>query len=144
MRLAPVHAITRPRLRGVAVLALLIGALIAAGCGGSSNDKSPGSPATTAPPAAAPTTAAGTSGGSIAATIQNFAFHPATATTKVRQKVAWKNTDKIAHTVTADNGSFDSGDLNPGASFSSAFAKSGTVKYHCSIHTFMHGTVQVS
>jgi plastocyanin len=143
MRLAPVHAITRPRRRGVAVLALLaIGALIAAGCGGSSNDKSPGSSATTAPPAAAPT--AGTSGSSIAATIQNFAFHPPTASVKVRQKVAWKNADKITHTVTADNGSFDSGDLNPGASFSSAFAKSATVKYHCSIHTFMHGTVQVS
>jgi plastocyanin len=142
MRLVTISEITRPGRRGLAVLALLaVGALAAAGCGGSSNNNPSGSPTTTA---AATTTAGGASGGSTTATIQNFAFHPATVNAKAGQKVTWSNDDSTTHTVTADDGSFDSGNLSPGKSFSTTLAKSGTVKYHCSIHPFMHGTVSVS
>jgi plastocyanin len=146
MRPAPIHAITHPRRRGFTVLALLaIAALIAAGCGSSSNNNPSGSPTTTAPStAASTTTAGGTSSGSTAATIQNFAFHPATTNAKADQKVTWSNEDSTTHTVTADNGSFNSGNLSPGKSFSFTFAQAGTSKYHCSIHPFMHGTVSVS
>lgn len=141
MRLVTIPEITRPGRRGLAVLALLaVGALVAAGCGGSDNNPS-GSPTTTA---ASTTTGGGTSGGSAAATIQNFAFHPATVNAKAGQKVTWSNDDSTTHTVTADDGSFDSGNLSPGKSFLTTLAKSGTVKYHCSIHSFMHGTVSVS
>jgi len=142
MRLVTIPEITRPGRRWLAVLALLaVGALVAAGCGGSSNNNPSGSPTTTA---AATTTAGGSSGGSAAATIQNFAFHPATVNAKTGQKVTWSNDDSTTHTVTADDGSFDSGNLSPGKSFSTTLAKSGTIKYHCSIHSFMHGTVSVS
>jgi len=142
MRLVTIPEITRSGRRGLAVLALLaVGALVAAGCGGSSNNNPSGSPTTTA---AATTTAGGASGGSTTATIQNFAFHPATVNAKAGQKVTWSNDDSTAHTVTADDGSFDSGTLSPGKSFSTTLAKSGTVKYHCSIHSFMHGTISVS
>lgn len=142
MRLVTIPETTRPGRWGLAVLALLaVGALLAAGCGGSSNNNPSGSPTTTA---AATTTAGGTSGGSTTATIQNFAFHPATVNAKAGQKVTWSNDDSTTHTVTADDGSFDSGNLSPGKSFSTTLAKSGTVKYHCSIHPFMHGTVSVS
>jgi plastocyanin len=146
MRLALVHAVTHRGRWGLAVLVLLaIGALIAAGCGGSSNNNPSGLATTTGPSiAASTTTAGGTSSGSTAATIQNFAFHPPTTNAKVAQKVTWSNDDSTTHTVTADNGSFDSGNLSPGKSFSFTFAKSGTMKYHCSIHSFMHGTVNVS
>jgi len=142
MRLVTIPEITRSGRRGLAVLALLaVGALVAAGCGGSSNNNQSGSPTTTA---AATTTAGGASGGSTTATIQNFAFHPATVNAKAGQKVTWSNDDSTTHTVTADDGSFDSGNLSPGKSFSTTLAKSGTVKYHCSIHSFMHGTISVS
>ena len=142
MRLVTIPEITRPGRRGLAVLALLaVGTLVAAGCGGSSSNNPSGSPTTTA---ASTTTAGGASGGSAAATIQNFAFHPATVNAKTGQKVTWSNDDSTTHTVTADDGSFDSGNLSPGKSFSTTLAKSGTVKYHCSIHSFMHGTVSVS
>jgi plastocyanin len=146
MRLAFVHAVTHPRRWGLAVLMLLaIGALIAAGCGGSSNNNPSGSPTTTAPStAASTTTVGGMSSGSTATTIQNFAFHPASTNAKAGQNVAWSNDDSTTHTVTADNGSFDSGNLSPGKSFSFTFAQQGTFKYHCSIHSFMHGTVSVS
>jgi plastocyanin len=140
MRLATIQATTRPWRRRLAVLALLaIGGLIAVGCGGSSNNNQSGSPTTTA----ASTTTGGASGGSTA-TIQNFAFHPATLNAKAGQRATWSNDDSTAHTVTADNGSFDSGNLSPGKTFSTTLARSGTLKYHCSIHPFMQGTVSVS
>lgn len=141
MRLVTIPEITCTGRRGLAVLALLAAfALVAVGCGGSGDNNPSGSPTTTA---ASATTGGGSSGGS-AATIQNFAFQPATINAKAGQKVTWTNDDSTTHTVTADNGSFDSGDLSPGKSFSSTLAKSGTIKYHCSIHPFMHGTVSVS
>jgi hypothetical protein len=46
--------------------------------------------------------------------------------------------------VTADDGSFDSEVLNPGDSFMVRFRRSGTVSYHCEIHSSMTGSVTVS
>jgi plastocyanin len=132
------------------VLALLVaGAMIAAGCGGSNNSGTSGSE-TTSPPAAAPETTApaATSGGGSssdsAAKIEGFAFHPGTIKVKAGQKVTWTNHDSATHTVTADDASFDSGSLAGGKAFSFTFSSPGTFKYHCSIHTSMVGTVDVS
>jgi plastocyanin len=90
-----------------------------------------------APSAAAPATAA------TAVTIMNFAFSPASISVPVGSTVTWTNQDSTAHTVTADDGSFDSGSLAPGATFSQAFDTPGTFAYHCNIHSSMHGTVTV-
>ena len=57
--------------------------------------------------------------------------------------VTWRNTDAVSHTVTADNGSFDSGFLLPGATFSREFSQPGVYKLHCTIHRFMRGAVRV-
>ncbi len=53
--------------------------------------------------------------------------------------VVWRNVEKIAHatfdhTVTADGGTFDSGHIVPGASFSNTFNDPGTFTYKCSLH----------
>jgi plastocyanin len=53
------------------------------------------------------------------------------------------NNDSIAHTATANDSSWDSGTLAPGASFSRTFPTSGTFQYRCSIHPNMVGTVTV-
>ena len=45
--------------------------------------------------------------------------------------------------MTADDGSFDSGVLNPGDSYTVAFDGQGTVTYHCTIHPEMRGSVTV-
>jgi plastocyanin len=57
--------------------------------------------------------------------------------------VLWTNDDTIEHTVTADDGSFDSGPISPGDNFDSTFDTHGDFSYHCSIHPFMTGVVIV-
>ena len=74
---------------------------------------------------------------------KDFAYDPATLTVAVGDKVAFKNSDAVAHTVTADDKSFDSGNLDQGAGWSHVFAKAGTYKYTCAYHPYMHGTVIV-
>jgi plastocyanin len=53
-------------------------------------------------------------------------------------------TPATEHTVTADDGSFDSGPLTGDATFTFTFETPGTYAYHCSIHSSMTGTVTVT
>jgi plastocyanin len=125
-------------------------AFLVAACGGAAATTSPTTAPTTAPtatspsaaPSAAPSTAAG--GGAASAQIANFAFAPANLTVKVGGTVTWTNTDGATHTVTANDGSFDSGSLATGATFSQTFAKAGTYTYACAIHASMTGTITVT
>ena len=75
--------------------------------------------------------------------IAGFAFNPGTLTVASGQMVTWTNGDTIPHTITSDNGAWDSGPVQPGASFTHTFDRPGTFAYHCSIHPFMHGTAVV-
>ncbi|HEV3412092.1 MAG TPA: cupredoxin domain-containing protein [Puia sp.] len=58
--------------------------------------------------------------------------------------VTWINDDTAVHTVTADNGSFDSGNINPGGSFNWTFSSVGTFAYHSKLQTGMTGIVVVA
>jgi plastocyanin len=87
---------------------------------------------------------AGAQGNSTTVSIKNFAFNPPNATVAAGTTVTWVNNDQTAHTVTADDGTFDSGTLQPGQSFSFKFDKAGTYAYHCNIHPDMTATVTVS
>ncbi len=80
----------------------------------------------------------------VGVSISGFAFHPATVKIEVGTTVKWTNHQNVTHTVTANGGSFNSGDLAPGHSFSHTFKRVGKFPYHCMIHTFMKGTVIVS
>ena len=89
----------------IALLAATLVALVAAGCGGSSNDKSSSSqpaPATKAP--AGTKTAATSSGGTVSIDMKNIKFDPAQQTVTVGQKVIWTNQDSVDHNVTATAG----------------------------------------
>jgi plastocyanin len=57
--------------------------------------------------------------------------------------VTWTNDDGVNHTVTSDQGAFDSGPLATGQTFSQTFNQAGTFTYHCTIHPSMQGTVVV-
>jgi hypothetical protein len=62
----------------------------------------------------------------------------------VGDTVRWTNDSVRVHTVTADDGSFDSGRLSPDAVFSRAFTSDGDFPYHCIIHPFIRGDVRAS
>jgi plastocyanin len=67
-----------------------------------------------------------------------------TVTVNGNNTVTWVNNDNSPHTVTADDGSFTSGNIAPGSSFSYTFTRSGTYKYHCVYHPWMTGVVIVN
>jgi plastocyanin len=126
--------------------------LLLAACGGDTNNTGSASTPTTVPTAAptdtpttaptdTPTTASTSNGNSV--TLASFAFSPASLTVKMGTKVTWTNKDSVTHTVTADQGAFDSGQLAPGQSFSFTFSKAGTYSYHCNIHPSMTATIVV-
>jgi plastocyanin len=78
-----------------------------------------------------------------AVTIAGLAFNPATVTIQVGDSVTWTNQDSTAHTATAGDGSFDTGQLANGDSDSVTFDTAGTFAYICSIHPQMSGSVVV-
>jgi plastocyanin len=79
-------------------------------------------------------------------TMKNFRFDPPNITVAQGTEVLWVNNDQVArHTVTADDGAFDSGDVPPSGSFSFTYnVQPGTYAYHCIHHApTMTGTVNV-
>lgn len=84
----------------------------------------------------------GTMGNSIS--IAGFAFSTSSLSVTKGAKVTWKNNDATTHTVTSDDGAFDSGNIAPGGSFSFTFTNAGTFSYHCKIHPGMTAKVVVA
>jgi len=85
------------------------------------------------------------SGGGVQIKMQNIAFSPKSTTVKVGQKVTWTNDDSTDHNVTANSGAdFKSKDFGNGGTFSFTPDKAGTIKYVCTIHPGMDGTLTVT
>jgi plastocyanin len=81
--------------------------------------------------------------------IQNFAFDPKTLKVKQGTTIIFVNHDSSKHTVTSDSGKFDSGDINPGQSFTLKLDEPGTYPYFCVFHgdkggVDMAGTIEVT
>lgn len=76
--------------------------------------------------------------------IASFAFKPADVTVHAGDSVTFVNDDNVAHTATASDKSFDSGNLDPNAKWTHAFNTAGTFKYACSYHPMMKGTITVT
>jgi plastocyanin len=75
--------------------------------------------------------------------IGDFAFSPSPISVERGAEVTWRNDDPTAHTVTARDGSFDSGTIDTGTEFATAFERTGTFQYFCQIHPTMQGAVRV-
>lgn len=108
----------------------------------------PSAAPSTAPSAAASAPATNGGGGPtihlISDATNGGAYNPPSATASVGGTITWLwDDDSASHTVTADNNSFDSGLLSKGGKFTFTFKSAGTIKYHCSVHPNMLGTVKV-
>jgi len=77
-------------------------------------------------------------------TMKGMVFSSTSLQIKTGTTVMWMNDDNTTHTVTADDGTFDSGDIAPGGSFSHTFAATGTFAYHCKLHSNMTGVIVVT
>ena len=76
-------------------------------------------------------------------TIRNFTFVPSTLRVIRGQQITVTNEDKAPHTITAVDGSFDSGTLTRGESFTFNPGSSGTAAYICDLHQYMKGSIEV-
>lgn len=75
--------------------------------------------------------------------ISNLSFQPASQTLGKGSIIVWRNQDTVSHTVTAGDGSFNSGPIVAGDTFVQRFDKVKTYAYSCSIHPEMKGTIIV-
>jgi plastocyanin len=109
--------------------AAIAGGAAVGGCGSGDEDAT----------ATAATQAASTG----AVEIADFAYGPQRITVDAGTEVTWTNSDDAAHTATADDGSFDTGDLDKGDARNVTFEKAGSFTYYCRFHPFMKATVEV-
>jgi plastocyanin len=78
-----------------------------------------------------------------AASVEDFTYRPGRLEIPPGTTVTWTNQGQVVHTVTAVDGSFDSGDIEPGKRQSLTFSRPGTYSYHCTPHPFMKGEIVV-
>jgi plastocyanin/uncharacterized membrane protein len=75
--------------------------------------------------------------------IKQMQFQPSQLSVEPGDTITWKNEDIFTHTVTSDDGSFDSGPIEPGKSWTTTITKAGTLGYHCRPHPNMKAAVVV-
>jgi len=98
-------------------------------------------------------TAVGGSGGAVSSVqINANAFAPQNVNINEGDTIRWRANEYYnnsgvgeAHDVTANDSSWGSGGtMNLGSTYTKTFTTAGTYDYHCSIHSWMYGTVTVS
>jgi plastocyanin len=74
----------------------------------------------------------------------NFAFRPRSLSISAGTKVRWVVREGT-HSTTSNTGLWDSGVLSQGEAFGRIFRKTGTFKYHCTVHpSAMRGVISVT
>jgi plastocyanin len=75
---------------------------------------------------------------------KTWGFQPPDISVKAGTTVVWRNSGSQVHSVTSNDGAFDSGDLKPGATWQYRFDARGEFAYGCTPHPFMTARVRVS
>lgn len=130
------NSVTRHFRLGLFTLALVSLSVVAAACGTSAK--------TTGSTAAATAGGSGAASGNTTIIIKNFKFSPTPLTVKVGATITVHNEDSTTHTVTATDGSFNTGNIPGGGTATFTVTKAGTFPYICNIHQYMHGTLIVT
>ncbi len=112
--------------QGSLLVALLVIAVILAGCASSGTGSSPSS---------------GSAASGTTITEKGFAFDPADATVKVGDTVTFINEDAAPHNVKIDG--TELGNQNQGESKTWTASKAGSFPYSCVIHPSMTGAITV-
>jgi plastocyanin len=77
-------------------------------------------------------------------TIKATAFSPTSRTIATGDAIKWTNADTKNHQVIANNGSFASGTIAPGKSYTHTFNTAGTFRYHDALHPALTGKIVVT
>jgi plastocyanin len=109
------------------------------GCGG--NSYTSGSSGSSGSPIAPTSTISGIVTINVVAVNGAQSFSPNPASLPVGQMVVWHNVDSITHRVVLNDGSVDTGNLQPGASSQPMAIAAASGQYHCSIHPVMVGSL---
>jgi plastocyanin len=76
------------------------------------------------------------------ASITDAGYDPAVVTVHAGESIVWTNTGSVAHAVTADDGTFDSGPIAPGQQWGVTLTEVGSFLIHSDTGGF-HGRVDV-
>ena len=82
-------------------------------------------------------------GDTVTAALEDFIFLPARLEVAVGTTIVWTNRGQVTHTVTAEDGGFDTGNIEPGERGGLTFSQAGTFPFRCTPHPFMRGVVVV-
>jgi len=74
----------------------------------------------------------------------SWMFDPNNLDIRAGDTVVWTNTGRMQHSITALDGSYDSGLLSPGATWSRTFTDAAFVEYRCTPHPWMRGILRVA
>ena len=124
------------------MLGAVVGLATLAACGGGGSSSggggNPGGP--TPPP----------SGGSASASVSILgdrgrqSFTPNPATVSAARTITWQNTDGQIHRIMANDGSFDTGNIAPGATSQVVTLNTDGTNYHCPLHPGMIGSINAA
>jgi plastocyanin len=118
----------------LAAAALSVGA---AACGGGDDETTATASSTTTTPMTATAEMTDKVG------IADYKYAPDVIQVDAGTKVTFTNSDDTKHTATADDSSFDTGDLEKGDTAAVTFSNTGEFTYYCRYHPFMKATVEV-
>src|SRR5262249_14122837 len=119
------------------MLAVAMFVFAAWGCGGNGSSSNPSTPSTPS------------SSGAVTVTIMgqrnDQSFSPNPAPLAQGSLIVWRNNDNDIHRIVMNDGSFDSGNISPGAMSSSMRLSSSGGSYHCAIYpTTMFGSINTA
>jgi plastocyanin len=75
--------------------------------------------------------------------MEGVAFAPAAITVRAGDTVTWVNRDAFPHTATAQDRSFDSGEIPAARTWKLVARKRGAFAYVCTLHPLMKATLIV-